>query len=183
MNRVDLVQENATATLADYNYDPLGRPATVTRGNGTISAYAYDNASRLTGLTQDLSGGTTNDQTLGFSYTSASQLSQRSAANDNYNWTGPTVSRTYARNGLNQYTGVSGANYSYDLRGNLTSDGARAFVYDFENRLTSVNGAAFALSYDPLGRLRQTVQRDDSADYQAGRCQQRPQSQARFGGH
>jgi hypothetical protein len=62
---------------------------------------AYDNASRLIGLTQNLdAAATVNDQTLGFAYAAASQLSQRTAANDNYNWTGANLTRTYARNGI-----------------------------------------------------------------------------------
>ncbi len=158
MNRVDLVQENAVTTLADYHYDALSRRASVTRGNGSVSLYGYDLASRLTGLIHDLPGGAINDQNFGFDYTPASQMASRSASNDNYNWVGATIAnRSYARNGLNQYTNVGGTAFTYDLRGNLTNDGSRAFAYDLENRLTSVNGAAFGLSYDPLGRLRQTV--------------------------
>jgi YD repeat-containing protein len=50
-------------------------------------------------------------------------------------------------------------NYGYDLRGNLTGDGARSFSYDLENHLLSVaeGGATRTLSYDPLGRLRSLV--------------------------
>ncbi|MBY0565313.1 MAG: hypothetical protein K2P58_14175 [Hyphomonadaceae bacterium] len=65
------------------------------------------------------------------------------AANDNYAWPlTPALSRSYARNGLNQYTSVSGTAHAYDARGNLTADGARSFGYDLENRLTSVTGSA-----------------------------------------
>lgn len=157
LNRVDLVRESGTTTLADYNYDALGRRATLTRGNGAVSTFSYDPASRLTGLVLNLPG-TVNDQTYGFSYTLASQVSQRSSTNDLYTWAAPGASKSYARNGLNQYTSVSGTGFSYDLRGNLTSDGARTFGYDFENRLTSVGGSAsMTLAYDPGGRLRQTV--------------------------
>ena len=42
----------------------------------------------------------------------------------------------------------------YDARGNLTSDGYRAFTYDLENHLiTGSLPTAVILSYDPLGRL------------------------------
>lgn len=157
MNRVDLVRESGTTTLADYNYDTLGRKATLTRANGAVSTFSYDLASRLSGLGLNLPG-TADDQTYAFSYTAASQLSQRTTTNDLYTWTTPAASRSYVRNGRNQYTSVSGTAFSYDLRGNLTSDGARSFGYDFENRLISVSGAAsMTLSYDPAGRLRETV--------------------------
>jgi len=67
-------------------------------------------------------------------------------------------SKSYVPNGLNQYTSVGGTNYSYDLRGNLTSDGVRTFTYDSENHLlTESGGAGLTLSYDPLGRLYQTT--------------------------
>ena len=86
------------------------------------------------------------------------------AANDN--WIPPVVSRSYSRNGLNQYTAISGTSFSYDARGNLTSDGSRTFAYDLENRLTQVSGsAAMSLGYDPLGRLRQTTVSSIATDY------------------
>lgn len=158
MNRMDLVRESDNTTLANYNYDALGRRATIARSSGPSTTFSYDDASRLTGLVQDLTGGSTNDQTYGFAYTAASQLAQRTATNDNYAWSAPAVSRAYTRNGLNQYTAVSGTSFSHDARGNLTSDGSRTFAFDLENRLTSVSGSAsMTLSYDPLGRLQQTV--------------------------
>jgi RHS repeat-associated protein len=157
MNRVDLVRESGGFTLADYDYDALGRKATLTRANGAVSTFGYDIASRLSSLNLNLTG-TVNDQSYVFSYTDASQLSQRTSTNDLYTWTTPAASRSYARNGRNQYTSVSGTAFGYDLRGNLTSDGARSFGYDFENRLTSVSGSAsMTLAYDPAGRLRETV--------------------------
>ena len=39
-----------------------------------------------------------------------------------------------------------------DANGNLTSDGSRGYSYDVENRLVGTSDA-FAMSYDPLGRL------------------------------
>ncbi len=161
LNRVDQIGENGVFTgaqlLGDYAYDALSRRAGLTRGNGAATIYAYDTASRLTALGHDL-GGTADDQTFGFGFTPASQLASRSAANDNYNWTAPSVTRSYTRNGLNQYTNVSGTAFTHDTRGNLTGDGARTFTYDLENRLLTVAGSAsMSLSYDPLGRLRQTV--------------------------
>lgn len=158
LNRVDLIKESGATTLADYNYDALGRRATITRGNGTVTTFAYDNASRLTDLDQDLAGGTGDDQAFDFAYTPASQISQRIAANDNYTWTASAQTVAYTRNGLNQYTAVGGTAFNYDARGNLISDGSRNFSYDLENRLKSVSGAAsMTLDYDPLGRLRQTT--------------------------
>jgi RHS repeat-associated protein len=167
LNRLDQARENGATSgaglLADYAYDAFSRRDLVALGNGASTDYGYDAASRLTGLIHDLTGGTTNDQTYGFTYTDASQISQRTASNDNYNWTPAVVTnRQYVVNGLNQYTSVGGVNFSYTggdgARGNLVSDGSRTFDYDLENRLIAVSGSAsMTLSYDPLGRLRQTV--------------------------
>lgn len=164
LNRVDLIRESGSTTIADYNYDALGRRATLTRANGAVTTYNYDDASRLTDLDHDLPGGTANDQAFDFAYTDASQISQRIASNDNYSWYGTNFSREYERNGLNQYTEVDSAAFNYDGRGNLISDGTRNFGYDFENRLLQVTGGSlsFAAAYDPLGRLHNTD--DGSAD-------------------
>jgi len=49
------------------------------------------------------------------------------------------VNRTYAHNGLNQYTSAGSAIFSYDANGNLTSDGSNTYLYDVENRLVQVS--------------------------------------------
>ncbi|MBI1291991.1 hypothetical protein GC173_12235 [bacterium] len=162
LDRMDQVRENGTPLglpqLANYDFDSLSRRTLILRAEfaGAFTIYAYDDASRLTQLAQNLAG-TADDQTLGFGYTAASQISQRTASNNAYKWFDSNFSRAYSRNGLNQYTNVGGATYTHDARGNLTSDGSRTFAYDLENRLTSVSGSAsLTLAYDPLGRLRST---------------------------
>ena len=37
-------------------YDNLGNRTSLTRGNGTVTSYTYDPATRLTSFTHDLSG-------------------------------------------------------------------------------------------------------------------------------
>ncbi len=124
--------------------------------------YAYDTASRLTDLDHNLDGSTTtDDQNFDFSFTAASQISNRTISNDLYSWANTAAARTYARNGLNQYTSTSGTgatSFTYDPRGNLTGDGTRTFTYDYENHLRTTTGAvSLTLNYDPLGRLIRTA--------------------------
>jgi RHS repeat-associated protein len=60
--------------------------------------------------------------------------------------------------GLNRNATVAGVTQTYDRFGNLTSDGTRTFTYDSENRLLTESGpVTLALSYDPMGRLQQSV--------------------------
>lgn len=60
----------------------------------------------------------------------------------------------YAINSLNQYSFAGNTAYTYDLNGNLVSDGASVYSYDAENRLLSalVSGTTTTYAYDGLGR-------------------------------
>ncbi len=162
LNRVNKVCENGSAGCASgllitYTLDPLSRRDAITRPNSTSSDFDYDLASRLTLLTQNVSG-TTNDLSRTFTYNLASQLQTRINATAAHAYSPLTATSGYAVNGRNQYTSVAGATQTHDLNGNLTANGSRAFAYDAENRLTSVSGSqSLTLSYDPLGRLRQTT--------------------------
>jgi RHS repeat-associated protein len=141
--------------LARYEYDDLARRRTLTRGNGTTTSYAYDAASRLQQLTQNLAA-TAADQTVGMSYNSAGQITARSNDNDAFTWTtSEAVSRSYNSNALNQYTTIGNVTPTYDARGNLTNFGTGAYGYSAENFLMSAPGVT--LSYDPIGRLSQSV--------------------------
>jgi RHS repeat-associated protein len=154
------IRENGATSgagvLATYAYDDLGRRSSVTRGDGSTTGYTYDNASRLTQLAEDVAG-TSYDQTLGFSYSPAGQITSNTRSNDNYAWTGHyNVNRGYTANGLNQYTASGSVTPSYDTKGNLTSAGSTTYGYSSENLLTSATGG-ITLSYDPAMRLYQTA--------------------------
>lgn len=161
IGNITAIRENGAASgigvLATYDYDNVGRRATVTRGNGTITSYGYDRVSRLASLTQDL-GGTAQDLTTTFTYNPASQVTSRTASNDAYAWLGAVnVDRTYTPNGLNQYSGATGVTFGYDTRGNLTTSGSSTYSYTSENLLKTGPSSA-VLSYDPLLRLFQASQ-------------------------
>lgn len=154
-----LSENGPSTTLASIFYDEQGRRAEVARdAAGTETTYGYDPVSRLESLVHNLDGSaTTNDVTMGFDYNPATQITTRTLSNNAYEYAPTSSNRTYAVNGLNQYTQITGdapATLAWDANGNLTSDGATTFKYDTENRLTSASGAKTAsLKYDPLGRL------------------------------
>ncbi|WP_390588230.1 RHS repeat-associated core domain-containing protein [Erythrobacter sp. MTPC3] len=134
----------------EWTYDPIGRMAS-TEIDGPNNNY---------------------DVTWSFTRNAASQIKSETQSKDIYSWDGfVPLTRTYAANGLNQYTAVSGVDYAYDDNGNLTDDGANTYLYDVENRLvemrfksepvgcprgTGTNVLAARLYYDPLGRLYRT---------------------------
>jgi len=150
------VRENGATSgvglLAVHAYDDFGRRTSTTRGNGVTTSYGYDPISRLNNLTQNLSG-STNDLSLTFSHSPVGQITTRTASNDAYAWTNHVNQDVTAPvNGLNQVTSQGGTSFSYDNRGNLTSDGTATYGFDADNRLTSASGAA-TFKYDATGRL------------------------------
>lgn len=155
--RAGSILASGTTTVAHFSYDTLGR-----RQNALVStavtSLGYDPISRLNSLTQDLAA-TTSDLTATYGHNPASQIVSRVESNVAYRSTADSPARSYAVNGLNQYSNVGGAAYGYDANGNLTSIGtAQSYVYDAENRLVSASGTKSAtLTYDPLGRLFQVT--------------------------
>ena len=145
--------------VASIVYDTEGRRKSATRGAVT-STYDYtassgtadDQSGRLHSLTDDLAN-TSRDVTTTFAYNPAGQIVSLSRDNDAYAYAGAhNTSAAYTANGLNQYTAVGAAAPTYDVNGNLTSDGTTTYGYDAENRLVSSSAGA-SLTYDPLGRL------------------------------
>ncbi|HEX8586284.1 MAG TPA: RHS repeat-associated core domain-containing protein [Allosphingosinicella sp.] len=155
LGRIVRALENGAAEVVAWRYDSAGRRDLVTRGGAGSTAFGFNTATRLNSLSHDL-GGTAADVSIGFPvYNPAGQVTAQTRSNDSYAYTEAyAVSRSYARNGLNQYTSAGAATFTYDANGNLTSDGSVTFQYDTENRLTSASGARSAgLAYDTVGRL------------------------------
>lgn len=145
------IRDGSGNVLVTFGYDDLGRRTSLSRANGTVTSYAYDPASRLSQLTQDLAG-SANDLTVTFGYNPAGQITSRSASNDGYAWTaGVNADRSYSVNGLNQYTQAGSVSLGYDGRGNLNNSGGTGYGYTVDNQLATGPGAN--LAYDPLGRL------------------------------
>ena len=133
-------------TIASYAYDDLSRRMSVTRGNGVVTNYTYDGASRLKTLAHDLAG-TVSDVTWTYGYTPSSQVITRQVSNRSYLYAPTAGTQTVTRNGLNQPVTIDGVSASSDARGNLTSDGVKSFAYDSANRLTGAG--ASTLRHDP----------------------------------
>lgn len=157
MNRMNAFLQGATS-LGTIAYNTRGLRKTLT--GGVPTGYSYDSVGRLSSIGHDLGGtATTHDVTYSLTYNPSSQAVTQTTSNDLYIWTGGVnANRSYAVNGLNQYTTAGSASFTYDANGNLTSDGSNNYIYDVENRLVAANGTTTAgLRYDPLGRLYETV--------------------------
>lgn len=153
LGRFTGILENDSTAVVSQNYFPKGVRWTQTR-LGVATTWGYDSATRLQSWAENLAGSTADISTT-FTYNAANQIGTRTRDNTSYDFTAYAGgASTYTPNGLNQYSSVGGVNLSYDLNGNLTSDGLTGYTYDVENRLVSASGAHTAtLTYDPLGRL------------------------------
>ncbi len=103
------VRENGATNwaLASWAYDNLGRPIAQSRANGATTTWGYDAVGRLSSLSQDLAG-TAKDLTVNLGYNPAGQIVSRSLSNSAYAYTPGSGTTTYANNGKNQVTAVSG---------------------------------------------------------------------------
>jgi RHS repeat-associated protein len=159
LSRLTNLYEGAgTATPLDsFTYTNAGLVNNRNEGStGTSSAtYGWDAIGRLTSQSDAFSSNI-NNVGWTFGLNPASQIISEARSSDAYVYGGlVSVNRTYAVNGLNQYTSAGPASFTYDDNGNLTSDGTNSYTYDVENRLVqAVNGGvATNLTYDPSGRL------------------------------
>src|SRR2546427_10986789 len=141
-------------SLVQLTHDAASRRTTLTLPSGVTTEYGYDTASRLTSLTYKLAATTLGD--LRYTYDAAG------------NRTG--VAGSWARTGLPQ--GVASATYSadnqqltfgsqtltYDLNGNLTSDGTNTYTWTARDQLATISGPVHArFVHDGFRRGRPTT--------------------------
>jgi RHS repeat-associated protein len=147
----------------DYTYDVEGQVASWIRNLPDLpvilrSDFSYDNADQLVSAT--LRNASTNALLLPYSY------GYDFAGNRTIETIG-TRTTTSAPNSVNEMTSQSGGvnrTLTYDLNGNITSDGGtRSFEWDAANRLVAVNYTGQTtrseFSYDGLGRVAKIVEK------------------------
>ena len=178
LDRLIRIRENDATEIASISYNSRGERTDI--GGGFNTHFDYDGISRLARITHNMTSagqavtfcmGTMSGETCNPSYNAAGQILNRTITNSGYLFNNYwNFVRTHEVNGLNQYTSVSGKERKYDDNGNMTYDagsdktGPVTYTYDVENRLTGASGADnVTLSYDPLGRLYQTVDASRSA--------------------
>jgi RHS repeat-associated protein len=149
-NRLTAVTQG-TASVG-LTYDNADRRTALTLPNGTSTEYAYDNASRLTGLTYK--AGSTTLGTLTYAYDAAGT---RTTVGGTWARTGqPTAVTSATYNAANHQLTFGGTTLTYDLNGNLTSDGTTTYTWNARNQLVAITGPVGAsFVYDGAGR-RQT---------------------------
>jgi len=145
-----IVQGTETVTV---DYDSSGRRQMLTLPNGIGVGYVFDNANELTNLTYKDSSGTTIG-TLVYGYDAAGHR-----INQTGTWASDVLPAATSANGVfnlaNQQTSFNGVTLSYDLNGNLTSDGTYTYTWDARDRLTTIKQGLVtkgSFTYDAVGR-------------------------------
>ena len=176
MNRLlTTIYPGATRAIT-FGYDYRGRRISVTDQNGNTTQYAYDDADRLTSVTD---AQTPNAGTTQYGYDTENNITSITDANSHqttfhYN-TQRQVDRTTFPSGLVESYGYDAANnltsktdrnshtinYSYDALERVTSRSypdslSVGYTYDLAGRLTQVQDATgtYSFSYDNMDRLK-----------------------------
>jgi len=164
-----LIENNFNLTNAwsyEVNRDLVTRVENIA-GTNQVSKYEYSNDAigRRTQRIDTLSGITTNT----FGYNDRSELISAMMGTNSYNYVFDNIGNriattnnqqvvTYLANELNQYsqiiTNSITNNLSYDLNGNLISDGTWIYTWNGENRLICASNGSIVVSmeYDYMGR-------------------------------
>jgi RHS repeat-associated protein len=130
--------------------------------NGIVTEYAYDAASRLTELTYKLGGNTLG--TLTYDYNTAGE---RVTVGGTWARTvQPAAIATATYNAANQQATFGGQTLTYDLNGNLITDGTNTYTWNTRNQLATITGPTPAMFvYDGLGRRKQRTVTGATTDF------------------
>lgn len=133
---------NTTRFGYSYTYDNLRNLKSInntTNASYSISNIQYDGLERLLSATSPSMGGT-----IQYTYDDLGNIQSKSLGTTNWNY------RYNSSNNL--LTRIDGSNYqfAYDNRGNVTSNGRRAFSYNLANQMVNSQGKQF--NYDAHGK-------------------------------
>jgi RHS repeat-associated protein len=137
--------------------DPVGLVSTInpvytlTLPNGIVTEYGYDSASQLTSVTYRL--GPTNIGDLSYSYDAGGRRISVAGTMARTNLPSALTSASY--DAANQIATWGGVAFTYDLNGNLISDGVNSYTWNTRNQLSALSGGVSAtFQYDGVGRRR-----------------------------
>jgi RHS repeat-associated protein len=149
-NRLTQIAQG-TSTVG-FSYDTANRRSTLILSNGVNMSYTYDNDSRVTGITYKFNVTTLGNLT--YSYDSLGRRTQVGGSFAQTGLPGSITSATY--DAANELTNWNGNPISYDLNGNMLSDGANAFSWNARNQVATLNSVS--LQYDGFGRRTKNLQ-------------------------
>ncbi len=134
-----------------FTYDSANRRASVTLPNEIVMEYGYDATSQLTGITYKVGTNTLGNLTYTYDLTGSRTAMGGTWARTNL----PAALGPATYDAANQIVQFGGVTFSYDVNGNLTSDGVRSYTWDARNELSALAGpVSGSFGYDGFGRRR-----------------------------
>ncbi|MBX3485908.1 MAG: RHS repeat protein [Phenylobacterium sp.] len=107
-----LTAPNTQTSRLGFAYDALSRLASVSRGNGVVTTYAYDPAGRLAGLSHTPPDAAQGSYQI-FGYNAAGQLVRNDQVSEQYVWSGhPTTTTNFTHDALNRDAAIAAARTS-----------------------------------------------------------------------
>lgn len=148
-NRLTSITQGAA--IVAFTYDNADRRSTLTFPNGIVATYGYDSANRLTSLTYTLNGNSIGGLTYAYDATG-----QRTSVGGSLARSGlPQAVTSAAYDAANRLITWGSTTLSYDVNGNLESDGSINYLWNARNQLTALSGAGNAsFAYDGARRRR-----------------------------
>lgn len=128
-----ITQGIATVTIA---YDAADRRTSLILPNGVSTEYTYDAASQLTAITYRKGAAVLGNLT--YAYDAAGQRTQIGGSYARTGLPSGVASATY--NAANQQAAFGRQSQTFDLNGNLTSDGNNTYTWNARNELVSMTG-------------------------------------------
>ena len=139
-----------TISLA-FTYDANNRRSTITYPNGVVGTHTYDTAGRTTSVSYALAGSAVG----AMSYQYDADGHRTAVAGTWARVSLPATVTAASHDVANQLVSKDAASYSYDLNGNMVTDGVSTYTWNARNQLVAVSGAVSAsFAYDALGRRR-----------------------------
>lgn len=135
-----------------YDHDVMGRVDTITATSNAAynRTFTYDGAGRLDTANASSAWGTGT-----YDIDSLGNLTEKTLGSRTVTLEYNSLNRLYRMK--DTAAGGTWRNYSYDGRGNVTSDGVHSFTYDFENQPVSISGPDNG-TYQYDGNLRRVKQ-------------------------
>jgi RHS repeat-associated protein len=145
---------NNTAQSITFAYDVANRRIQTKLANAQTINYTYDDADQLTAIVYKNANGTVLGD-LSYSYDLAGQ---RTLTGGSLAGSSLPEAIVGAVDPANRLTGWDGKTLTYDLNGNLTSDGTNTYTWNARDQLIQISGTTNAtFSYDALGRRQSKI--------------------------
>ena len=151
-----------------YTRDAEGRVTKEDHADGSTTEYDYNAAGLLT-MQKEVTAANRTRRQITYAYDDAGRLTSENRSGVDVGKRDELARYYYDKAGRLVKTTLEGktTSYTYDLAGNIISDGESTYTYDLQNRLLTKSGpdGTTSYTYDAAGNLIKEVSPDGSVSY------------------